>query len=314
LKKKPENIFFSFSRTNNRKPLILIDLYGLLDFFTQFNPKTRTANRYQAELEDLCGGRSLKCQTNCDAIFEILNEFADIVFFFDGSVSADKLENFMRKKHRKYRDSMKVVEMINNRVPMKTIKGKFRRIPTSISHKKIVEEKAEKHGKLIKAMTKEADAEIVKYANENNAFAIIAEDSDFLIFEGSWRYFSIQDLRFNTMTSTEFDKKGLWTALGLQNSQQMAMLASMAGNDLVDHESLKIFHSNLLEKFGLENSVQNKFRAISNFIIKELEGKKLEEAVDIIANEINDRSVEKYKTLVKKCLEMYKWVSSFFIN
>lgn len=131
-----------------------------------------------------------------------------MVFFFDGSVSADKLENFMRKKHRKYNESMKILNMINNRVPLKTIKGKFRRIPVSISHKKIVEEKAEEHGKLIKATTKEADAEIVKYANEMGAFAILAEDSDFLIFEGNWKYFSSQDLRLNSMTSNEFDKKG----------------------------------------------------------------------------------------------------------
>jgi hypothetical protein len=223
-------------------------------------------------------------------------------------VTNDKLDHWMKSNHEKYIEAMQVMDMINEGEKLKEICGKFREIQRSTSHLKIVEETAKKYGKLIKTITQECDTEIAKYASEKRAFAVLAEDSDFLIFKGDWKYFSLHDLDIFRLTTKEFNKKALWNHLGLENFYQMAMLATMAGNDLMEFDEVKRFHSRLLRNLGWSYSVDNKFKAIADFVWNYLEGRNSRMIVDVMASEINWKEKERLKPLIRKSIEMYHTV------
>lgn len=97
--------------------------------------------------------------------------------------------------------------------------------------------------------------------------------------------------------------------MGLKNFTEMSFLATIAGNDLINYDGVKGLHSRLLEEYGLEDNVKNKFLAIAKFVREELRGKSLEEAIDITANKMGSRSAEERKPKIKKSLEMYQAVS-----
>lgn len=237
-----------------------------------------------------------------------LSKCGDLVFFVDGSVVSDKLDHWMKSNHEKYLDAMKVMEMIYEGVKVREICEKFRAIQRSTFHLKIVEECAKRYGKLIKTISQECDAEIAKFANENSAFAVLAEDSDFLIFEGAWKYFSLNDLDIHQMTTKEFNKKALWNYLGLNHFYPMAMLATIAGNDLMKFDEVKRFHGRLLWKSGLEYSVENKFKAIADFVRFELRGVGRRDLTHFIARNINRDSVDRLKPMIESSIEMYHTV------
>jgi hypothetical protein len=88
----------------------------------------------------------------------------------------------------------------------------------------------------------------------------------------------------------------------------MAMLATMAGNDLMEFDEVKRFHSRLLRNLGWNYSVDNKFKAIADFVWNYLEGRNSRMIVDVMASEINWKEKERLKPLIRKSIEMYHTV------
>lgn len=82
--------------------------------------------------------------------------------------------------------------------------------------------------------------EVVKFANDNDAMAIVGNNSDFLVFNGNWRYWSCRDIDRKWKT-LEYSKGPLLQHLGL-TQRQMPMLATIAGNKFVPNEKILAFH------------------------------------------------------------------------
>ncbi|KAG4066963.1 hypothetical protein HA402_007711 [Bradysia odoriphaga] len=89
-------------------------------------------------------------------------------------------------------------------------------------------------------------ADIAKYSHEKNAMAIVGNNSHFLIFNGSWRYWSCRDIDLmkGNWTTLEFNKNALLEHVGL-SWLQMPMFASILGNDFVPPGALYSFHKNI---------------------------------------------------------------------
>lgn len=96
-------------------------------------------------------------------------------------------------------------------------------------------------------MNRECDAEIARYAcNNDSVIGVIAEDSDFLIFPGNWRYFSTKELTFENnkeLKTREYSRTALREFLRLTGAKQMAIFATIAGNDIVTYKDLEYCHS-----------------------------------------------------------------------
>lgn len=69
-------------------------------------------------------------------------------------------------------------------------------------------------------------------ADERNVFAILGQDSHYLLHGGNWKYWCIDDLCFNDMTILEFDRDVVVNYLGLDRNQ-MFIFYTLTGSSLL---------------------------------------------------------------------------------
>ena len=99
---------------------------------------------------------------------------------------------------------------------------------------------------VITAWDFEADEEVVRLAKERNAMAILAQDSDFAIFDtDDIPYLSAKEFDLNNMTTVSYDRGALARSLGL-HVNQLPVFAILKGNDMFTYEMMKEFHKHLL--------------------------------------------------------------------
>lgn len=105
----------------------------------------------------------------------------------------------------------------------------------------------------------ECDTELARYATINNAVAIIADDTDFLIYEGNWKYWSARNLKFNELSTMEYSRSALRATLGLA-PKQLPTFATLAGNDIIRQEHIQPFHRRL------RLTPRNRFHKLAQFV------------------------------------------------
>lgn len=128
---------------------------------------------------------------------------------------------------------------------------------------------AKEFGELKKTYYVECDMAIADYANKNNALAVVGDDTDFIIFEGNWKYWSTADLDMQNITTMEYNKIGLREHIGL-SPQQMPLFAALYGQNYLKIKNIRFFQNGIdyIKKFRkvLQNSDINK---IAKFIYKQ---------------------------------------------
>lgn len=86
----------------------------------------------------------------------------------------------------------------------------------------------------------ECDEEIAHYARTKKAFAILGQDTDFVILDkGEAWYLSMEKLRLDDMTTLLYDHKALAHYLKIHVTQ-LPVLATLMGNDIIDHKDIKV--------------------------------------------------------------------------
>lgn len=188
-------------------------------------------------LNRIYGGREKEeYEALCNLMKQLGNE-ANLVFFNEGPVIVDKKEGYLKKKDERYERVIKVCDEVKNRKSLKSIKTLDFMSRSSFFV-------TEKYGKVYTSFTKECDSEIVKFMNENpNAIGVVGDDSDFLIYQGNFKFFSLRDLKIGSRhkttdltTTLEFDRNQLRKVLGLDD-RQMIILSTLAGNDIIKYET-----------------------------------------------------------------------------
>ncbi|KAG8312175.1 hypothetical protein J6590_028404 [Homalodisca vitripennis] len=85
----------------------------------------------------------------------------------------------------------------------------------------------------------ECDEEIAEYARNNRVFAILGQDSDYVIMDtGNTLYLSIEHLNLRNMTTRLYDRWELARSLRLHPSQ-LPLLATFMGNDIITAQDLR---------------------------------------------------------------------------
>lgn len=247
----------------------------------------------------LYGQSHRKCFENIEKLFRRLSEVADLVIFQDGPVEHHKADKFMKRKNERYESGVSVMDKVNRSIPITKIVKELEWIGPSIgSGFEFFLILAAKYGRHVVCATKECDSEIAKFAcNDSSVIAVIAEDSDFLIFPGKWRYFSTQHLNLERLTTKEYSRTALRSFLNLDD-QQLAVFATFAGNDIVKVEEVTHCHGS---KIG--NSVHHKdpmkFMKIAEKV-RMFEGWKPYGLISYLANFLlRDKSVESHQRIVE---------------
>lgn len=265
---------------------------------------TSLLNRDKVEV--LYGGRSGKYWQMIDKLFKNLSSVAQLVFFSDGAVVPTKYETWLKRQENRYPQFIRILDLVYAGTPIEEIINSSNdyEIPSLSINSRIIRRLAKSYGTMTVSVTTECDTEIAKYASENpSVLAILSDDTDFLIFSGHWRYFSIRELNLETLKTREFSRTALRRHLELDDFQ-LAILATIAGNDFIKYEEVRWVHQN---NFGHQAAV--KFPAIATVVRFEISKDNYEDMLYNLArfllNDTSDSAAER----IEESINQYNVVS-----
>lgn len=159
---------------------------------------------------------------------KFLNELnkagATLVFFCDGQLHPDRNHVWCGRRNKEFKSAYSIISEGNppssHRFGCKTI---------SKSLRKLIED--ERLGRFVMSTQVDCDSAIAKYAVENRALAVVASDSDFLIYEGDFQWWNSDSIRMEQMTADRYDHKTFREHLLKLKTEQMKYFATIAGND-----------------------------------------------------------------------------------
>ncbi|XP_028845998.1 constitutive coactivator of peroxisome proliferator-activated receptor gamma isoform X2 [Denticeps clupeoides] len=185
-----------------------------------------------------------------------------LVFFFDGTVEERKRPEWVRRRLSVNKDVAKVFKHIrcHGQQPGRDM---FLIPPALATFSQFA---LKDLGQEVRCSVQEGDYEIASYANAHNCMGILAQDSDFLIYNTA-PYLSVAKLSLATMTTVLFSREKLCGILQLQQTD-LPVLACVLGNDTVPVSKLKHVHSNAIRAYrekGLGNWGEKVF-ALADFV------------------------------------------------
>ncbi|XP_055325860.1 uncharacterized protein LOC129579717 [Sitodiplosis mosellana] len=154
---------------------------------------------------------------------------AMLAFFCDGQLQADKNDVWCRRRDA---DFQAALALINEHSHQDGTKKRFGCKTIVKSLLKMVEDK--RYGKVVISTEVDCDKAIAKYAMSKGALAVVASDSDFLIFEGDFQWWDSKSIRMHQMTAKRFERNQLRQKLSL-TSEQLKYFATIVGNDHTGH-------------------------------------------------------------------------------
>lgn len=262
------------------------------------------------KFEMLCGGRHQIYRQIFEDFLGRLSAVADLVFFEDGPLPLEKLGTWLGRQRDRYDRTAKIMDMIDDNVPLSEIckLHESRELPRITTFVDMMEIVAMRFGKLIWTVTKECDAELARYANNNSSvLAVLAEDSDFLIFAGKWQYWSLLNLDKATMETCEYSREALRNYLEV-NDQQLSIIATLAGNDVLAFKDVHKFH----KRNHIDERTNWKFVWLARYA-KKLP-RKFSELIHTIAADVVGNNHFSIKDRISDSLAQYNTVKLTFFN
>ena len=254
----------------------------------------------------LYGGRHWYYAKVMDNLFKQLSEVSTLVFFEDGPLVQQKYDTWIQRQNDKFQKTIRVFDMVHQGVTISRIVenmgklGKYS-IPTVTNHLELIAVTAKKYGTVIVTVTKECDAELARFASNNPAvIAVLADDTDFLIFPGHWRYWSLSQLNKQTLLTKEYSRTAVRQYLNL-NDEQMIVLSTIAGNDIIKYDEVRWNH----KQFGIRD---RKFLGIAQFIRRHIDITNFNGTVLQLANFLLRDTSEGAKRRICESFEQYNIV------
>jgi hypothetical protein len=165
-----------------------------------------------------------------------------VVFFFDGMTQESQRVTWQQRRKSRVDKVVKIFESLNNNsaVQAKYLEGMLPPLVAatgSFVAKYIC-------GCDVHISVSDCDVEMAHFAWKEDCFAILSQDTDFVILQGARHFLTVQELNLETMTTYEYSREGLLKFLGLE-PQQLCLLASLLGNNIVPVSKLQNFHNRL---------------------------------------------------------------------
>lgn len=159
---------------------------------------------------------------------------AKLVFFAVGRKLNDEPHIFIPKREQDYLKHVKLLKNIDKNLPIRSILSRKNhpvpdiRSTFAVEHNliKLCKQYGELHYNYVRH-----NQEIVQYANEHgdDVLAIIAGDTDYLVFEGNFEYWPAIRLNFRDSTGVRVNRELILNELEL-TQQQLAMVGALSGS------------------------------------------------------------------------------------
>jgi hypothetical protein len=196
---------------------------------------------YDRTLDSVLGGRyQLLRKTQLNFLQTLRDAGAELVFMKMGPTLDNDMEwtNLQQKRYEKYVEILEKVEDGKSVLQIEEFPDTF------VFFKELIQ-LLSPSDKIVHAVQNPMNLELANYATKNKVLAIFADDSDFFIYGGDWRYWSSRSIDYENYTTMDFDRDELRKHLDLY-LDQMPIFATYAGNELVDSEALNV--SDLLRR------------------------------------------------------------------
>lgn len=256
-------------------------------------------------MEDvICGGRH---KIAMDFWINILNTFtatgAKLVFFSDLNIQVNKIEEWMNRRdedHKIYTDLYDRIDAGQTLAEIISQKTDFKALSSTFYGMAII---AQNYGEFNYCVRHECDLELAKYAKKENAVAVITNDTDFLIFEGPWKFWSSQEIKItpsNQLETVEYNRGGIAKVCAL-SQHQLPLFATLLANDFTHS------YYNQLSRFasGL-GPLKYKFQNIARYVRQKFSSKNLSNRdIQSIAHNVFGYSNDEIVDLIKESLKSY---------
>lgn len=255
------------------------------------------------ENDTICGGRH---QVTLNAWKEILNALkstgCSLVFFSDLTLQEGKTEEWLSRRNEKFELYKSVYKLIDVGAGIDAINATVKDHIGLTTKFYGMESLAQSYGEFHQAVKYECDLEIAQYAKNQNVLAVITNDSDFLIFDGTWKLWSSDDIEVTAskeVKTLELNRKALANLCSL-SPIQLPLFATIMGNDFTKgcYDQLNAFHRTL-------GPMRNKIQNIARYVRNVTSGKLTDPGIKIIALNLFGNASEEKQKLIKQSIDSY---------
>lgn len=158
------------------------------------------------QVENLFGGRHWLCTEFLNEVFTQLKASgAELVFFFDGSPQTDKIPTWISRQYDSYQRCARILDMLRDgNLSLKNVleSGDVKKILQYYKNLYgVVKASCKKFGRVYVSEKNESDQDIASFIQSHiEVIGLFANDSDFMIFPGKFRYFSTYDMSLESGT------------------------------------------------------------------------------------------------------------------
>ncbi|XP_054843740.1 constitutive coactivator of peroxisome proliferator-activated receptor gamma [Eublepharis macularius] len=201
----------------------------------------------------VCGGQWREYISNLD---RFINTFAaagiKLVFCFDGLVEQKKRDEWVKRRLKNNKEIARIFQFIKTNKQQPGRQMFF--IPSGLAT--FTRFALKSLGQEIICSSREGDYEVASYGLHNNCMGILAEDTDYLIFDTS-PYFSINKLSLDRLETVMFSRQNLCSRLGLHITD-LPLFACLLGTDTVPESAVKGFQNQCVFSFCAKNHGSDK--------------------------------------------------------
>jgi len=169
-----------------------------------------------------------------------------VVFFFDGMTPESQRDIWIQRKQRNVNNIIKILKNLDNNSAVKPIHVEGM-LPSLVAATASFVARYV-CGCDVHISVSDCDVEMAHFAWKEHCFAILSQDTDFVILQGARHFLTVQELNLKTMTTLAYSREGLLKFLGLE-PQQLFLLASLLGNNIIPVSKLTNFHNRLKQAY-----------------------------------------------------------------
>lgn len=241
-----------------------------------------------------------------------------IAFFRDGHGSKNNRKKHLQwfdRQNKTYKTQIEIFDKIIANEPVVKILSSADELDSEVydltGSTNALTDICKKYDYYHKSFSNDPDAVLAQFASRMNAMAVIAQDSDLIIFERTWQYWSVKCLNLQELTTLEYSRSALRKYVFL-TQQQMHLWASLVGNDIIDYHLATAFHRHLgdakykfknVAKYVRQQKIQNMEKSELQSIIDYGFGSNSVVTTDLLAESIKSYDINAVKYIPDKLSE-----------
>lgn len=258
-----------------------------------------TISHSKLEYDTICGGRHKIALNTFEHFLQTLKS-ADIslVFFSALSIQKNKVDEWLSRRNQEFNTYSTLYYLINDGKSIDSIITGNKYLNSTIYGMEMI---AKKYGELFYGVKFDCDLEIAHFAKNNDVIAIISNNLDFLLIDGTWRLWSSDDIRItssNQLKTIEYEKN-------IENvcqlyKYQLPLFATLLGNDftLKYYDELVDFHNSL-------GPLVYKIHCVARYVRRVCNAKLSDDDIKEIVEKIFGKDYNDKHQLIKTSIDSY---------